>query len=71
MSEWIKCSETLPPEQKLVLLVAIFDVDGDNYATDQHVGWRYFNYEDEQSWCRWPHVDPPTHWMTLPDPPTP
>lgn len=22
-------------------------------------------------WCRWPHAFEPTHWMPLPDPPSP
>jgi hypothetical protein len=70
-NEWIKCSETLPPEKKLVLLVAIFHINGRNYVTDQYVGWLNVNDEGEQSWSRWPHIDTPTHWMTLPDPPTP
>jgi len=67
MSNWIKCSEQMPPEKTGVLVATEMDGPGDwrmKWATfvpghpDADDGWLI----PGASWM-------PTHWMTLPEPP--
>lgn len=62
--EWIKCSDEVPDNRKMVLLVAINQGPKGSYTTDMYCGWRN-GYE----WSRWPHPFKPTHWLPLPEPP--
>jgi len=51
---WIPTTEQLPVNRKAIYMVAI---EG-KYTTDQYGGW----YSGD-TWVRWPHPFPPTHWM--------
>lgn len=62
-NNWKPISE-LPIRNKCVVLIAETTMgSGMNYITDPWVGWR----ESEDSFARWPHPFPPTHFMELPD----
>jgi hypothetical protein len=63
--QWISVDERLPEPRKQVLVVGIGLGPQKRYTTDYYAAW----YADMGHWERWPHQEPPTHWMPLPEAP--
>jgi hypothetical protein len=65
MGEWISVDERLPDPRKQVLVIAVGAGPQKRYTTDYYAAWQ----NDSGTWERWPHREPPTHWMPLPSAP--
>lgn len=65
MMEW-RDIESAPIGREM-FVVRGFSVEGvasGLYTTDPYCVWR-----DGDTFARWPHQFPPTHWMPIPEPP--
>lgn len=65
MSEWVKCSERMPPHDVKVLLF-FADYDGhieDGFISDDGDGAYHYLFDGDAL------GEMPTHWMPLPEPP--
>jgi hypothetical protein len=58
--------ETAPKDRSGVFLIARRE---NGYVTDPYFGW-YGKVLNRDAWLlgwhRWPHAEPPTHWMPIP-----
>jgi hypothetical protein len=60
VSEWIKCIDRLPPNEKGDYLIVC---DSGEIAITEYL------WDDDVGWCFWYDPDA-THWMPLPSPPS-
>lgn len=59
---WNAIDERVPSPKVMVILIGANVGPRGDYTTDPYCGWR--NADD--SWARWPHPFPPTHWAPIP-----
>ena len=69
MTDWIKCSDQLPPNDRLVTVFIMRE-----YADGTKPSWTMkIDSRTDRDGGRWWLIEPydfqPTHWMPLPEPP--